>query len=76
MGASVRTTALPDATVVGFAALPESHTLRILRFPLKLLQGTAILSLREIGGSNHVDRYVCRDDCLAQRHGNGADGGR
>src|SRR5262245_53068831 len=26
-------------------------------------------------GSGHVDRDVCRDDCLAQRHGDGAGGG-
>src|SRR5262249_24208982 len=26
-------------------------------------------------GSGHVDRHVCRDDCLAQRHGDVAGGG-
>src|SRR6516164_2603645 len=26
-------------------------------------------------GTGHVDRHVCRDDCLAQRHGDVAGGG-
>src|SRR5262245_44182718 len=35
----------------------------------------AIVSLCELGGSGYVDRYVCRDDGLAQRHGDGAGDG-
>src|SRR5262245_50242996 len=38
-------------------------------------KGIAIVSLCELAGSGYVDRYVCRDDGLAQRHGDGAGDG-
>jgi len=56
-------------------SLPESHTRRISAPSCNSWQGDAILSLCETGGSGHVDRHVCRDDCLAQRHGDVAGGG-
>src|SRR5215831_3636823 len=52
------------ATAAGFSA-PSRNS----------WQADAILSLCETGGSGHVDRHVCRDDCLAQRHRDVAGGG-
>ena len=46
-------------------SLPENHTFGICAPLLQLCKEIAIVSLCELGGSGYVDRYVCRDDCLA-----------